>query len=141
VVLVDTTVWIDYLRGRVSGKTEGLRSLLEDGDVVCTWVIVQEILQGAAAPQKLEILRAQFMALPQLAQSLETHVNAATLYARCRWQGLTIRSPHDCLIAQVAIEHGVPLLHDDRDFERMALAEPRLSFIGDEYRRLRTRPQ
>ncbi|MHB8255361.1 MAG: type II toxin-antitoxin system VapC family toxin [Acidiferrobacter sp.] len=114
---------------------------MEDGDVVCAWIIVWEILQGAAAPQKLEILRAQFMALPQLAQSLEAHVNAATLYARCRWRGLTIRSPHDCLIAQVAIEHGVPLLHDDRDFERMALVEPRLSFVGDEYRGLHTRPQ
>lgn len=140
-VLVDTTIWIDYLRGRVSGKTEDLRSLLENGDVVCTWVIVQEILQGAASPQKLEILRAQFMALPQLAQSLETHVNAATLYARCRWQGLTIRSPHDCLIARVAIEHGVPLLHDDRGFERMALAEPRLSFVADKHRGSPTRPQ
>ncbi|MHB8248717.1 MAG: type II toxin-antitoxin system VapC family toxin [Acidithiobacillus sp.] len=105
---------------------------MEDGDVVCTWVIVQEILQGAADPQKLEILRAHFISLPQLAPSLETHVNASTLYARCRWRGITIRSPHDCLIAQTAIEHGVPLLQDDVDFERIALVEPQLSFVSRE---------
>jgi predicted nucleic acid-binding protein len=51
-VLVDSTVWIDHLRDQVSEKTEKLRSLLEDGDVVCTWVIIQEILQGAADPKK-----------------------------------------------------------------------------------------
>ena len=129
-VLVDSTVWIDHLRGRVSEKTERLRSLLEDGDVVCTWVIVQEILQGAANPKKLEILRSRFISLPQLAPSLETHANASTLYARCRWRGITIRSPHDCLIAQTAVEYGVSLLHDDSDFERIALVEPRLSCVG-----------
>ncbi|MHB1606668.1 MAG: type II toxin-antitoxin system VapC family toxin [Leptospirales bacterium] len=129
-VLVDSTVWIDYLRGQVREKTERLRSLLEEGDVACTWVIVQEILQGAANPKKLEILRSHFTSLPQLAPSLETHVNASTLYASCRWRGFTIRSPHDCLIAQIAIEHEVPLLQDDADFERIALVEPRLSFVG-----------
>lgn len=129
-VLVDSTVWIDHLRGHASEKAERLRSLLEDGDVVCTWVIVQEVLQGAANPKKLEILRTHFISLPQLAPSLETHVNASTLYACCRWRGITIRSPHDCLIAQTAIEYGVPLLQDDADFERIALVEPRLSFVG-----------
>ena len=48
------------------------------------------------------------------------------LYARCRWQGITIRSPNDCLIAACAVEAGEPLLHADRDFERIAAIEPRL---------------
>ncbi|MHB1564570.1 MAG: type II toxin-antitoxin system VapC family toxin [Leptospirillum sp.] len=128
-VLVDSTVWIDHLRGQVSEKTEKLRSLLADGDVVCTWVIVQEILQGAADPKKLEILRDHFISLPQIPPSIETHVNASALYARCRWKGITIRSPHDCLIAQTAIEYGVFLLQDDVDFERIAMVEPLLSFV------------
>ncbi len=42
---------------------------------------------------------------------------------------VTVRSPHDCLIAQIAIEHEVPLLQDDADFERIARVEPRLSFV------------
>ena len=44
-VLVDSTVWINHLRGQVSEKTGKLRSLLADGDVVCTWIMAQEILQ------------------------------------------------------------------------------------------------
>ena len=71
-VLVDSTVWIDHLRGQVSEKTGKLRSLLADGDVVCTWVIVQEILQGAADPKKLEILRDHFISLPQIPPTIET---------------------------------------------------------------------
>lgn len=55
-----------------------------------------------------------------------THAAAGALYARCRWAGITPRSPHACLIAQLAVEHGVPLLHDDRDFEAIAGVETRL---------------
>jgi predicted nucleic acid-binding protein len=55
-----------------------------------------------------------------------TYADAGSLYARCRWRGYTPRSPHDCLIAQLAIEHRAPLLHDDRDFEPIAQIEPRL---------------
>ena len=53
---------------------------------------------------------------------------AAWLYARCRWQGITLRSPNDALIAACAIESGEPLLHADVDFERIARVEPRLRF-------------
>jgi hypothetical protein len=48
------TVWIEYLHDQTSEKTERLRSLPEEGDVVCTWVIGQEILQGAADQKKLK---------------------------------------------------------------------------------------
>jgi len=48
------------------------------------------------------------------------------LYARCRWKGITPRSPHDCLIAQLAIENDVELLQDDRDFRLIARVEPAL---------------
>lgn len=73
-------------------------------------------------------LRDHFDELPSLAPPdvMATHGAAAELYARCRWQGVTPRSPHDCLIAQTAIEHGVRLLHDDRDFAAIARVEPKL---------------
>jgi hypothetical protein len=94
-------------------------------------VIVQEILQGAACPESLERLREHFLALPMpIPTDLPaTHAAAGALYARCRWQGITPRSPHDCLIAQVAVEHGVALLHDDRDFEQIARVEPALMLL------------
>jgi predicted nucleic acid-binding protein len=48
---------------------------------------------------------------------------------RCRERGFTPRSPHDCLVARVAVEHGVRLLHEDRDFELIAVVERRLKLF------------
>ena len=91
-------------------------------------MILQEILQGAASPPALRTLRRRFGALPLLEPEAGggTYAEAGALHARCRGAGITPRSPHDCLIAQLAIEHGVALLHDDRDFVRIAEVEPRL---------------
>jgi hypothetical protein len=58
-----------------------------------------------------------------------TDADAGMLYARCRWKGITPRSPHDSLIAQLAIEHRPPLLQDDRDFEQIARVEPALTLL------------
>ena len=128
-VLVDTAVWIDWLRASPSTATARLAALLDDGDAAIAPVILQELLQGAASPQALRTLRRRFSALPSLAPRTDTvtYAEAGELYARCRWAGITPRSPHDCLIAALAIEHGVPLLHDDRDFDRIAQVEPRLA--------------
>lgn len=130
--LVDTTVWIDLLRGGETAAVSVLRRLLVEGQAVTAPVIVQEILQGASSPATLQQLREHFLALPMVepAPGGQTHAAAGELYARCRWQGITPRSPHDCLIAQLAIEHEVPLLHDDRDFEALARVEPRLKLVS-----------
>ncbi len=127
-VLVDSTVWIALLRNQASVPVARLRALLAQGDAAVAPVIVQELLQGASSPANLERLRGHFLALPMLEASpgAATHAAAGELYARCRWAGVTPRSPHDCLIAQLAVEHGVPLLHDDRDFEAIAGVETRL---------------
>jgi len=81
--------------------------------------------------RKTSRLRDHFLALPTLAPRnvAKTHAEAGALYARCRWAGITPRSPHDCLIAQTAIEYRMPLLHDDRDFERIAQVEPQLLLL------------
>lgn len=131
-VLVDTTVWIDLLRAVQSPAVATLRRLLEEGSVVTTPVVVQEILQGASNPASLQRLREHFLSLPMV-EPLPgglTYASAGELYARCRWQGLTPRSPHDCLIAQIAIDHGVALLHDDRDFAALARVDPRLQLLA-----------
>ncbi len=127
-VLVDTTVWIDWLRGAETAAAGRLYELLDEGEAALAPVILQELLQGAASPQALRTLRKQFEPLPMLMPRPGTaaYADAGALYARCRWKGYTPRSPHDCLIAQLAIEHRVQLLHDDRDFERIAKVEPKL---------------
>ncbi|MGH8461751.1 MAG: type II toxin-antitoxin system VapC family toxin [Stenotrophobium sp.] len=127
-VLVDSTVWIDLLRGRKTKVVRQLQVLLDHDEAALAPVIYQEILQGASSAEALQALRSHFVGLPCLypAHSLDTYERAAKLYARCRWQGITPRSPHDCLISQTAIEHRVSLLHDDRDYQAIARVEPRL---------------
>lgn len=127
--LVDTSIWIDLLREVRSTATERLRALLLAEDACVAPVIVQEILAGARSEADFERLAAHFLALPMLATSLATHARAGELYARCRWSGATPRSPHDCLIAATAVEHEVPLLAEDRDFEILARIEPRLRLL------------
>jgi hypothetical protein len=128
VILVDSTVWIDLLRGQRSAPVAMLERLLELGEAAVAPVIVQEILQGASSAQNLERLRSHFLALPMLEPrpGAVSHADAGELYARCRWAGITPRSPHDCLIATLAVQHSVPLLHDDKDFEAIASVEHRL---------------
>lgn len=129
--LVDSTVWIDLLRGNDSPAVMTLRRLLAEGQAVTAPVILQEVLQGASSPANLQRLREHFLALPMVepAPGGVTHAAAGELYARCRWQGVTPRSPHDCLIAQLAIEHDLPLLHDDRDFVALAGIDGRLRLM------------
>lgn len=92
-------------------------------------VIVQELLQGARGPAELARLQERFLALPILPATTSTYVAAGALYARCRWRGDTVRSPHDCLIAATAIAHDVPLLTLDRDFAAIARVEPQLRLV------------
>lgn len=129
--LVDSTVWIDLLRGNDSPAVMTLRRLLAEGQAVTAPVILQEVLQGASSPANFQRLREHFLALPMVepAPGGVTHAAAGELYARCRWQGVTPRSPHDCLIAQLAIEHDLPLLHDDRDFVALAGIDGRLRLM------------
>jgi predicted nucleic acid-binding protein len=126
VILVDTSAWVALLRKRNDPAVFLLRRLLVEGRTCIAPVIVQELLQGARGPAELARLRARFLALPLLSATPVTHAEAGALYARCRWRGITVRSPHDCLIASLAIEHATPLLAMDRDFEVIATVEPRL---------------
>lgn len=131
-VLVDTSVWIGLFRRRETASTTRLRRILEEqGPIAVTPVIVQEILQGAADEQEFVLLDRYFSTQRQLLceNVLRTHRAAARLYFDCRRQGFTPRSTIDCLIAQIAVEHGVALLHDDRDFEHIAKAAPRLKLV------------
>ena len=94
-VLVDTTIWIDLLRGRAGAPVLRLKRLLQAGEAAIASVILQELLQGASSPENFERLRKHFTALPPLEPKPRgaTHAAAALLYARCRWRGFTPRSP------------------------------------------------
>jgi predicted nucleic acid-binding protein len=125
VVLVDSSVWIDLLRAQATPQVAALRSLLAADEAALAPVIFQEILQGAASPKHFAKLKDYFGSLPFLlpAHPIETYAAAAEVYVACRRKGITPRSPHDCLVACIAAEYAVPLLHDDRDFEALASVE------------------
>lgn len=121
--LVDTSVWVDFLRGRSTPQVGVLEVLLAGEELVgVTPTIIQELLQGADSPGRFEELRGYLadLACYLPREPVESHVQAARLYQACRRAGRTPRSSNDCLIAQVAIEHSLVLLHDDRDFDVIA---------------------
>jgi predicted nucleic acid-binding protein len=121
--LVDTSVWVDYLRGDATPQVRALNDLLAGEEIVGTApIILQEILQGAESVERFETWRKVFSDLycyvPR--DPVESHVAAARFYQDCRKAGKTPRSSNDCLIAQIAIENGLALLHNDRDFDAIA---------------------
>ncbi len=128
--LVDTSVWVDWLRTGSRPATLRLDRLIDEDDIVLAPVVLQELLMGARGAGQLAKLRTHFDAVPVLMPTRQTFADAGALYARCRWAGITPRSPHDCLIAATAVEYDVPLLHDDRDFESIARVEPGLRLLG-----------
>ena len=121
--LVDTSVWEDFLRGEATPQIRTLKDLLSGEDIVgIAPIILQEILQGADSAERFETWRKVFSDLfcyvPK--DPVESHVAAARLYQDCRKVGKAPRSSNDCLIAQIAIENGLTLLHNDRDFNAIA---------------------
>lgn len=122
-ILVDTSVLVDVIRGIPNEPALKLREAAQRGlDLAITPFTLQEVLQGAKTEAEFETLRmyleSQRLLLP--AHPRDSFTAAARLYFLCRRRGLTVRSTLDCLIAQIAIEHDTPLLHNDRDFEAIA---------------------
>ena len=133
-MIVDTSVWIDWLRGIATPEVVRLHEEQRAGRRVSLLpTIYQEILQGARSPQHFRRLDSVFAALPMesLPNQVETARAAAELYARCRWSAATIRNVNDCVIAASCVLLDLPLLHNDRDFLRLGTLEPRLKLIPD----------
>ena len=132
-MLVDSSVWIAYLRGDNLVEVEFLAEALEQGAPV--WLappILQEVLQGADSPDRFARWDRVLGELPMVIapDAREAARSAAHLYARCRWAGVTPRSANDCLIAMHAILGGTPLLYRDRDFDLIAEVEPKLVLVA-----------
>ena len=120
-VLVDTTVWIDLFAGHDTVQVNALARFLDAGEDICVCgVVLTEVLQGIREDADYRRTRDSFAHFLFLPMGLDTYVPAAGLYRSLRRRGITIRKPIDCMIAAVAIEHAIPLLHNDRDFGPIA---------------------
>jgi len=121
VVIADTSVWVDFLRGAQAPHCDRMALLLDDQSIALCDRVLQEVLQGVSDEREFRTVSARLLALPCF--NLGGHalaLAAARNYRRMRRLGLTPRSATDVLIATFCVEEGHELLHNDRDFDLMA---------------------
>jgi predicted nucleic acid-binding protein len=122
VIVVDTSVWVDFLGGRRTRQALRCAELIEGGaSVALTDVVFTEVLQGLPSEEDVQLVDRHLRAFPILRLGgLDDFALAASLYRTARSEGVTIRKTLDCLIAAPCVRTGAPLLHADADFDRLA---------------------
>ena len=117
-ILVDSSVWIDYFNGTITRQTEKLDTLLGSEPEAIGDLIVTEVLQGFHADRDFNRARKQLTALTVVNLGGEDiAVQAARNLRFLRSRGITVRKTIDSIIATRCIEDGYELLQDDRDFD------------------------
>ena len=121
-VLVDTSVLIGFFK-KVEGVPYDKMDYIIDNDIpfgICNYVY-QELLQGSRNEQEYKLLKEYLDTLPfyDLLYGKQSFENASIIYMGCRKKGITVRSTIDLLIAEIAIENNLYLLHNDIDFKNI----------------------
>ncbi|MBJ7469512.1 MAG: PIN domain-containing protein, partial [Rhodoferax sp.] len=124
-ILVDSSVWIDYFRGASNQPVEQLVAWLKGGDAPVDLgvadLVVFEVMRGFASPIAQRRARDLLLGLDVVEiGGLDNALRAAEHYSALRAQGYTVRSPIDVLLASYCIAQGHMLLHRDADFDVMA---------------------
>ena len=122
-ILVDTSVWIDFLDGR-DESVKALNLLIKSGRVTICGQIRQEVLQGSRDDKAFAKLEAQMALWDSETEEPADFIEAARVFARLRWKGVTIpptdgtrRLSSRCLIAAVALRRKLLLYANDSDFD------------------------
>lgn len=115
--LVDSSVWIDYFNGKSTPETEMLDVSLGKEPVAVGDIMLAEVLQGFRSDRHYRTARDLLLSL-DIVNMLNTSIalQSAENYRKLRRKGATVRKTTDCIIATWCIEHGLPLLHCDKDF-------------------------
>jgi predicted nucleic acid-binding protein len=120
-IVVDTSVWIDFLNGRNAPHVTALRAALGQDEIIIGDLMLCEVLQGLDSEneaQQVESLLRRFDIAPMTGDTIA--VIAARNYRALRSRGITIRKTIDLLIGTWCIENRRALLHNDSDFTPMA---------------------
>ena len=120
-ILVDSSVWVDYFRGNSTPQTDKLDLLLGRESLAIGDLILTEVLQGFDSHRDFN--HARRLLTPLLVVEiggLEIAIQAAKNFRTLRRRGVTIRKTIDTIIATRCIESGYDLLHSDRDFDPFA---------------------
>ncbi len=117
-ILVDSSVWIDYFRGDTTPQTEQLDALLGAEPLLTGDIILAEVLQGFTSERDFKVGLRLMGSLDQIdIGGRDVAIQAARNLRTLRGKGVTIRKTIDTLIATRCIEDGLSLLYSDRDFE------------------------
>ena len=130
-ILVDTSVWIDYFNGVPTKQTDSLDRILSEQTVLVGDIILTEILQGFDSDKEFRLAKQALDPLDCVhlgGKSLA--VKAASNVRFLRSKGITIQKTIDMLIASWCIEHEVELLHNDKDFDQIATQLPLQIYVG-----------
>lgn len=120
-IVVDSSVWIDFLNGRNVPHVRRLRALLGTEEIVLGDLMLCEVLQGLDSEREareVEALLRRFEIVSMAGDAIATA--AARNFRSLRRRGITVRKTIDLLIGTWCIEHRGPLLHNDGDFRPMA---------------------
>jgi len=122
-ILVDTSAWIEVLKGRAGSR---YRDAVADEEVVTCLPVMQEVLQGIDDERAFHLASAAFADIPMLENPLTRGIfdDAVQLYREARRGAITVRSGVDCVIAVCAMRHDATILHVDRDFTHLARISP-----------------
>lgn len=119
-ILVDSSVWIDYFNGKVTDKTDWLDSAIGDKEIVVGDIILTEVLQGFQNDNDFRTAQNLLLDFPFMEMAgQELAIRSAINYRFLRKYGVTVRKTIDIMIGTFCIYYRVSLLHDDRDFEPM----------------------
>jgi len=120
-ILVDSSVWIDYFNGRKTPQTDWLDSALGKVPIVIGDLILTEVLQGFQSERDFRIARDLLLRIPFMPMGgKDLALESAGNYRLLRKKGVTVRKTIDVMIGTFCIHHRIALLHDDRDFDPMA---------------------
>ena len=136
-ILVDTSVWINFFNGVKTLTVDFLEELIEAEKELCiSEYILTEILQGFKKDRDFKLARQHLLNFPvyQL-NGIDSYIKAAQIYRKCRRKGITIRKTVDCIIAQTAIENQLLLLHNDADFDKIASCCPLQTYVSQQKKR------
>ncbi len=123
-VLIDTSLWIDILKDKDGSLVSAFREKTSSDIIVFTHFTQLELLQGAKDEFEWKSLDEYLKSQYYIETGEGTWREAARIYFELRRSGVTINSPIDCCIANLAIEYQALLLHRDHDFEKIAEIRP-----------------
>jgi predicted nucleic acid-binding protein len=126
-IVVDSSVWIDYFNGNKTSQTDWLHSSLGSTPFIMGDLILTEVLQGFQVSKQFKIAKDLLLGLPFMPMvGRVIALQSAENYRSLRRRGVTVRKTIDVIIGTFCIYYQLPLLHDDRDFD------PMVEFLGME---------